>query len=85
MLRRLGWFPDHLRKIPWEDSFKLGASAVAAEFSERVQVGVDIYNSHRKYQIKLHLSPWFLAACAAVVHIEITSFNCTNKSPASKV
>ena len=54
---------DHLRDVPWEDIFKLGASA-ASEFCEWVQVGVYVYIPHRKYQVKPHLSPWFLAACA---------------------
>ena len=27
---------DHLRDVPWEDIFKLGASAVAKEFCEWV-------------------------------------------------
>ena len=26
--------PDHLRDVPWEDIFKLGASAAASEFCE---------------------------------------------------
>ena len=39
---------DHLRDVPWEDIFKLGASAAASEFSEWVQVGIDVYISHRK-------------------------------------
>ena len=34
---------DHLRGVPWEDIFKLGASAAANEFCEWVQVGIDIY------------------------------------------
>ena len=34
---------DHLRDIPWEDIFKLGASAAASEFCEWVQVGIDVY------------------------------------------
>ena len=46
---------------------KLGASAAAREFSERVQVGIDVYIPHIKYQVKPHSSPWFLAACAAAV------------------
>ena len=29
---------DHLRDVPWEDIFKLGASAAASEFCEWVQV-----------------------------------------------
>ena len=35
---------DHLRDVPWEDIFKLGASAAASEFCEWVQVGIDVYN-----------------------------------------
>ena len=56
---------DHLRDVPWEDIFKLGASAAAREFCEWAQVGIDV--PHRKYQVKLHSSPWFSAACAAVI------------------
>ena len=60
---------DHLRDVPWEDIFKLGASAAASEFCEWVQVGIDVYTPHRKYQVKPHSSPWFSAACAtAIVH-----------------
>ena len=47
---------DHLRDVPWEDIFKLSASAAASEFCEWVQVGTDVCISH-KYQIKPHLSP----------------------------
>ena len=58
---------DHLKDVPWEDIFKLGASAEASEFSEWVQDGIDVYIPHRKYQVKPHSSPWFSAACAAVI------------------
>ena len=34
---------DHLRDVPWENIFKLGASAAASEFCEWVQVGIDVY------------------------------------------
>ena len=51
---------DHLRDVPSEDIFKLGASADFSEFC--VQVGIDVYIPHRKYQFKPHSSPWFLAA-----------------------
>ena len=34
---------DHLRDVPWEDIFKLGASAAASGFCEWVQVGIDLY------------------------------------------
>ena len=58
---------DHLRGVSWEDIFKLGASAAASEFCEWVQVGIDVYIPHRKYQVKPHSSPWFLAVCAAAI------------------
>ena len=56
-----------MRDIPWEDIFKLGASAAASEFCEWVQVGIDVYIPHRKYQVKLHSSPWFSVACASAI------------------
>ena len=34
---------DHLRDVPWEDIFKLGAAATASEFCEWAQVGIDVY------------------------------------------
>ena len=58
---------DHLRDVPWEDIFKLSASAAASEFCEWVQIGIDVYIPHRKYQVKPHSSPWFSAACAAAI------------------
>ena len=66
---RADWdgFRDHLTDVPWEDIFKLGASAAASEFCEWVQVGIDVYIPHRKYQVKLHSSPWLSAACATVI------------------
>ena len=45
-------FHDHLRDVPWEDIFKLSASAAASEFCEWIQVGIDAYIPHRKYQVK---------------------------------
>ena len=48
---------DHLRDIPWEDIFKLDASAAASEFCQWVQVGM-MYISHteniRSSLIHLH-------------------------------
>ena len=58
---------DYLRDVPWEDIFKLGASAAASEFCEWIQVGIDVYIPHRKYQVKSLSSPWFSAACAAAI------------------
>ena len=56
-----------MRDVPWKDIFKLGASAAAREFCEWVQVGIDVYIPHRKYQVMPHSSPWFSAACAAAI------------------
>ena len=66
---RVDWdgLHDQLRHVPWEDIYKLSASAVASDFCEWAQVGVDVYIPHQKYQIKPHSSPWFSAACAAVI------------------
>ena len=77
---------DHLRDVPWEDIFKFGASA-AAEFCEWVQVGIDVYIPHRKYQVKPHSSPWFLTAGAAVIVHQNHFFRLyqKNKSSDSKV
>ena len=78
---------DHLRDVPWEDIFKLSASAAASEFCEWVQVGIDVYIPHRKYQVKPHSSSWFSSACsAAIVHRNHFSRLYQNdKSSASKV
>ena len=58
---------DHLRDVPWEDIFKVDASAAASEFCGWVQVGINVYVPHRKYQVKPHSTPWFSAACAAAI------------------
>ena len=66
---------DHLRDVPGKISLNLKislylASAAASQFCKWVQVGIDVYIPHRKYQVKPHSSPWFPAACAAaIVHI----------------
>ena len=57
---------DHLRDVPWEDIFKLSASA-ASEFFEWFQVGIDLHIPLCKYQVKPHSSPQFPAACAAAI------------------
>ena len=50
-------FCDHLRDFSWEDVFKLIATAAASEFCESVQVGIDVYIPHHKYQFKPVSSP----------------------------
>ena len=70
---------DHLRDIPLEDIFKLNASKAASEFRAWVQVGIDVYIPHRKYQVKSHSSPWFSAAFVAAIVHKIILFICTKR------
>ena len=56
-----------MRDVPWEDIFKLSASAADSEFCEWVQVGIDVHIPHRKYQVKPLSSPRFSASCAAAI------------------
>ena len=70
---------DHLRDPPWEDIFKLSASAATSDCCEWVQVEIDVYTPHRKYQVKPGSSPWFSAACAAVIVHRNHFFVCTNR------
>ena len=55
--------------VPWEDIFKIGASAAASssEICEWGQVGTDVYIYDGKHQAKPHSSLWFSAACAAAI------------------
>ena len=69
----------HLRDVPWEDIFKLGASVAASKFCEWVQVGIDIYIRHRKYLVKPHSIPWFSTACAAAIVHRNHFFVCTKR------
>ena len=41
--------------------------SVAAQFCEWDQVGIEGYIPCQKYQVKLHSSPWFSGAFAAVI------------------
>ena len=58
---------DYLRDVPLEDILKLSVSAAASEFCEWVQVGIDVYIPHRKYQVNPRSSPLFSAACVAAI------------------
>ena len=44
---------DHLRDVPWEDIFKLGASTAASEFCEWFQAGIDEYILHKSIRSSL--------------------------------
>ena len=78
---------DHFRDVLWEDIVKLSACTATNEFCEWIQVGIDVYIPHRKYQVKPHSSSWFSAACAAAIaHTDhVFCLYQQNKSPESKV
>ena len=76
--------------IIWEmfhGKISLNSAAAGSEFCEWFQLGVVVYNPHRNYQVKPHLSPWFSAVCAAAI-VHRNTFFCLyqqNKSSESKV
>ena len=65
---------DHLRDVPWEDIFKLGASAAASEFCEWVQVEIDVYIPHRNIRPSLTHLPGFQLLVLLPYFKEITFF-----------
>ena len=75
---------DHLRNVLWEDIFKFGASAAASGFSEWGLVGIDVYNPHRKYQVKPHSSAWFSASCATAIVYRNHFFHLYQKDKSSE-
>ena len=55
---------DHLRDVPWEDIFKLGASAAASEFCGWIQVGfMYIYHIENIRSSLIHLHGFQLLSC----------------------
>ena len=56
-LHRIAYDYSRLRDVTWEDILKFSASAAASEFCDWVQVGIDVYILHRKYQINPHSTP----------------------------
>ena len=86
----VGWGDafDHLRDVPWGDIFKARGSHAASGFLEWLQIGIDVYiPPHCNYQVRLHSSTWFPAACAAaIVHRDnFFRFYKQNESSESKV
>ena len=70
---------DHLRDVPWDNIYKLKASTAPGELHEWVQVGIDVYIPHCKYQVKPYSSTWLLAACTAAIGHRNHFFVCTNR------
>ena len=66
---------------------KLGPSAAVSKFCDWVQVGIDGYMTHRKYQVKPHSSSWFSATCPAAIarRYQLFCLHQQNKSFESKV
>ena len=73
-----------MRDAPWNDIFKLDASAADSELCEWVHAGIDVYITHRKYQVKPHSSPRFSSACVAAI-LHRNHFFCLCQQNKSKV
>ena len=58
--------------------------SAASEFCVWVQVGIDVYIPHRKYQVKPHSSTWFSAACTAAIIHRNHFFNLYQKDKSSE-
>ena len=54
---------NHLGDVPWDDIFKLGASAAASEFCEYVHVGVDVYIPQKISGQASFISMLFICFC----------------------
>ena len=67
--RKADWdgLRDHLRGVPWLDIFKHDATYAAKEITECVEIGIDCYIPHRKFQLKPHSSPSFTPSYAAAI------------------
>ena len=74
-----------MRDVPWEDIFKLNASAAAKEVYEWIHVGIDVYIPYRTYQIHPHSSPCFSASCAAAIVHRNHSFHLYERDKSSDI
>ena len=61
-------FHDHLRVVPWKDIFKLSAATAVIEFCEWVQVVIDVYIPHHKYQSGQALFISMVFSCLCCCH-----------------
>ena len=57
-------------------SLNLVLLLLVLEFCDWIQVGIDVYIPHRKYQVNFHSSSWFSVACTAAIVIENIFFIC---------
>ena len=79
-------FRDFLRDAPLDNFFSLSADNCAAEVTKWIQSGIESFVPHQRFQVKLHSSPWFSAACAAAISHCNHFFRqyCRNKTPENK-
>ena len=54
--------------MPWLDIFKYDATYAAKDITEWVEICIDCYIPHRKFQLKPHSSPWFTTCVVAIAH-----------------
>ena len=51
-------------------SLNLVLLLLVLEFCDWIQVGIDVYIPHRKYQVNFHSSSWFSVAYTSAIVIE---------------
>ena len=68
-----GWdgFRDY-RDVPWLDIFGHNVNQAGKKISDWIQIGIDCFIPHRKYQMKPDSLPWFTPS--AIAHIVIFIF-----------
>ena len=71
-------FRDYLKDVPWDDIFKLGASATSSEFCELVQVGnciyiylISIYILYPSMYLSIYLSIYLSLSLSLSLYIYI--------------
>ena len=70
---------NYLGDVPWEDIFKLSASAAGSEFCERVQVGIDEASLIISIRSNLTCLHGFQQLLLLPEFIEIIFIVCTNR------
>ena len=60
-------FRSFLGDIPLDFIFNLNASNAAAELTDWLNIGMDLFIPSKTYQTQSHSQPWFSPACAAAI------------------
>ena len=53
--------------MPWLQIFYHDVTSTAKEITEWVEIGIDCYIPHKRFQLKPHSSAWFTPSCATTI------------------